>query len=101
MSTSNEKNDLVLIHDSICRNIDTDRLVDRSGLNGVKRFAVTLRDAEDLLDESDHLKVIILQVGINDLKSKSIEDIFFGIQQMCVEMSKKSQSSYIITSYSK
>ena len=56
---------------------------DRSGFNGVIRFAGTLRDAEDLLNESDHLKLIVLHVGINDLKSISIEDTF-SVYNRCV-----------------
>ena len=94
--SSNEKNDLVLIHDSICRNIDIDRLVDRSGLNGVKRFAGTLRDAEDLLDESDYLKVIILHAGINDLKSKSIEDTFSAYNR-CVSKCRRITDRVILS----
>ena len=68
------QHDMILIHDSICKNIDLKRLSDRTDFNGLNIPASDLRQAENVIDEMENVKVIILHVGVNNLRSKSVEE---------------------------
>lgn len=77
------QHDMLLLHDSVCKNIDMKRLSDRTNFNGTNIPTSDLRQAENVLDDIQHAGVIILHVGVNDLKSKSVEDTF-SLYNKCV-----------------
>ena len=65
--------DVLMLHDSICRDIDIHRLLTNTDRKGFKRTTYTAQQfCEDLI----HATTTILHVGINDLKEMSVEEAF-------------------------
>ena len=59
------------------------RLSDRIDFNGLNIPASDLRQAENVIDDMENVKVIILHVGVNNHRSKSVEETF-SLYNKCV-----------------
>jgi len=68
--------DVLMLHDSICRDIDIHRLLTNTDRNGFKRTTYTALAAQQFCEELTHATTTILHVGINDLKEMSVEEAF-------------------------
>ena len=51
------------------------RLTARAGGKGARLYAPTIRDASVAVDNIGHSDVVILHTGVNDLKSKNVEQV--------------------------
>ena len=69
--------DVVMLHDSICKDIDINRLLRNTNRSGHKHTTYTIPEVQKFCTEKlDHAATIILHVGINDLKTISVEEAF-------------------------
>ena len=70
--TENSRKDsfeVLMLHDSICRDIDIHRLLQDTGKKGEKVVTYTIPDVLKFCDDKlEHASILILHVGINDLK---------------------------------
>ena len=76
-SSSQVSYDIVMLHDSICKDIDINRLLRNTNRCGHKYTTDTIPEIQKLCTEKlEHVATIILHVGINDLKTISVEEVF-------------------------
>jgi hypothetical protein len=88
---TNQKKTLTLIHDSICSHISMDKFTENSEFIGVKTWAPTIPEAEDAIDTLNYSDVTIIHVGVNDLKTKNVEDCFKSYERLISATEKKSE----------
>ena len=58
------------MHDSICHDIDIHRLLAKFDHKRVKQTTYTVNQATEFLEKVGKCDLIMVHVGINDLKSK-------------------------------
>jgi hypothetical protein len=77
-SSSQVSYDIVMLHDSICKDIDINRLLRNTNRSGHQYTTYyTIPEVQKFCTEKlDHAATIILHVGINDLKTISVEEAF-------------------------
>ncbi|CAC5367452.1 unnamed protein product [Mytilus coruscus] len=68
--------DVIMIHDSICHDIDMRRLINGSNMTGKKITAYTIQQAAEVINKIDRADTLILHVGVNDLKKHNVEESF-------------------------
>jgi hypothetical protein len=68
--------DVLMLHDSICRDIDIHRLLTNTDRKGFKRTTYTALAAQQFCEDLIHAATTILHVGINDLKEMSVLEAF-------------------------
>ncbi|CAC5377213.1 unnamed protein product [Mytilus coruscus] len=68
--------DVIMIHDSICHDIDMRRLINGSNMSGKKITAYTIQQAAEVINKIDRADTLILHVGVNDLKKHNVEESF-------------------------
>ncbi|VDH94291.1 Hypothetical predicted protein [Mytilus galloprovincialis] len=68
--------DVIMIHDSICYDIDMRRLINGSNMTGKKITAYTIQKAEEVIKNINQTDILILHVGVNDLKTHNVEESF-------------------------
>lgn len=77
-SSESGKHDILMLHDSICREIDIQRLLrnSQSQRKGFKQVAYTAIETQKFSDNISYANTVVLHVGINDLKVCSADDAF-------------------------
>ena len=83
-SSESGKYDILMLHDSICSEIDIQRLLrnSQSQRKGFKQVAYTTVEAQQFSDSISYANTVVLHVGINDRRC---------VQLMMLSMSMKSQ----------
>jgi hypothetical protein len=78
-SSESGKYDILMLHDSICREIDIQRLLrnSQSQRKGFKQVACTTLEAQKFSDNISYANTVVLHVGNNDLKVCSADDAFY------------------------
>ena len=68
-----------MLHDSICREIDIQRLLrnSQSQRKGFKQVAYTAIKTQKFSDNISYANTVVLHVRINDLKVCSADDAFY------------------------
>jgi len=85
--------DILMIHDSICKDIDINRLLRRTNRRGVKQTTYTVPEVQKFASENlIHASTIILHVGINDLKKMSADEAFIDYENVVKILMEKSNS---------
>ncbi|CAG2246643.1 unnamed protein product [Mytilus edulis] len=83
--------DVIFMHDSICRFVDIDRLLLRSGKEGMRFTTYTIGDALGQVDMVSCAETIIIHVGINNLKNESAEEAFCKYTDLIEKALEKSE----------
>ncbi|CAG2207351.1 unnamed protein product [Mytilus edulis] len=83
--------DVIFMHDSICRFVDIDRLLLRSGKEGMRFTTYTIGDALGQVDMVSCAETIIIHVGINNLKNESAEEAFCKYTDLIQKALEKSE----------
>jgi hypothetical protein len=80
-----------MLHDSICREIDIQRLLrnSQSQRKGFKQVAYTAVEAQKFSDSISYANTVVLHVGINDLKVCSADDAFYEYEIAVNKLLKK------------
>ena len=97
MSTAGRNNETiyqaVLLHDSVCKDIDLKRLINVDQNKSKKIFTATVTEAHSWVQENvSHSNTIMLHVGINDLKSKGVDEVSKDLEnltKLCVQKADK------------
>jgi len=85
--------DVVMLHDSICKDIDINRLLRNTNRSGHKYTTYTIPEVQKFCTEKlDHAATIILHVGINDLKNISVEEAFSDYENAISNIMSKCDS---------
>ena len=72
----------MMLHDSACKDIDLKKLMKGNYENSEKVFMPTIKDAVSYLDKINHAKLIILHLGINDLKLKPVDVVSSDLEDL-------------------
>jgi hypothetical protein len=92
-SSSHGSYDIVMLHDSICKDIDINRLLRNTNRCGHKYTTDTIPEIQKLCTEKlEHTATIILHVGINDLKTISVEEVFSDYENAISNLMSKCES---------
>ena len=85
--------DVILLHDCVCKDIDIKRLMNQDNKQGKKIFTATVGEATTYLQENlSHAGIILLHVGINDFKTKSIDEVskqLEDVTRLCLDKADK------------
>lgn len=84
--------DIILLHDSLCHEIDMRQFIGYSRRSGWKQVTYTTTAALKYVDKIHHANTTILHVGINDLKTFSVGATFARYRTLVDEVLKKSES---------
>jgi hypothetical protein len=87
--------EVLFMHDSICHDIDIHRLLAKSDHKGVKQTTYTVNQATEFLEKVGKCDLIMVHVGINDLKSQSVETVFPKFVELINEAKSKANEVLI------
>jgi hypothetical protein len=90
-SSESGKYDILMLHDSICREIDIQWLHrnSQSQRKWFKQLAYTAVEAQKFSDDISYANTVVLRVGINDLKVCSADDAFYEYEITVNKLLKK------------
>ena len=90
-SSESGKYDILMLHDSICREIDIQRLHrnSQSQRKWFKQVAYTAVEAQKFSDDISYANTVVLHVGLNDLKVCSADDAFYEYEITVNKLLKK------------
>ena len=63
----------ILLHDSICKDINLQLLLKGNRENSEKTFTPTTKEVRNYLQKINQAETTIMHVGINDLKTKPVD----------------------------
>ena len=87
------KYDVVMLHDSICHEIDINRMLRFTNRSGNKYTTYTIPQALEFSNEKlSYASSVILHVGINDLKKVPVEDAFQEYEKLVLDLTTKCDS---------
>ena len=87
---------MLFLHDSICHGLDIDRLLANSDHKGVKQTTYTVGDARAAIrDNVSNCNLIMIHVGINNLKDNDVETVFPEFVELIKEAKSKSKEVFI------
>jgi hypothetical protein len=78
--------DILMVYDSICKDIDINRLLRGTNIRGVKQTTCTVPEVQK--------STIILHVGTNDLKKMSANEAFIDYENVVKILMEKSNSVF-------
>ena len=87
--------EVLFMHDSICHDIDIHCLLAKSDHKGVKQTTYTVNQATEFLEKVGKCDLIMVHVGINDLKSQSVETVFPKFVELINEAKSKANEVLI------
>lgn len=95
---SSSRPTVILLHDSILRDVESKRLGDSYGLTVKARTTSTVRDIAVNTATDDHPEAYVIHVGVNDLKEQTAEEASKHlIQEVKTLMHRASRSKIIIS----
>ena len=90
LKQSKAKYDVVMLHDSICHDIDLNRLLRFTDRTGQKVTTYTIPQALEFSNEKlSYASSVILHVGINDLKKVPADDAFQEYEKLISNLMSK------------
>lgn len=90
--STRERFDIILLHDSVCKDIDLKRLTNRNHQKTKKVLSHTISEAKSWVLKAEHTGTIMIHISINDLKVKTIDVVSAELEELtrlCLDKADK------------